>query len=239
MKEKVRDTFNQMANAYEHSVDSENLYNAEYERPAMMDRLPDDLAGKRVLDAGCAAGWYTSQLLGKGADTVAIDMSPEMVEAAKRRVGDRAQVICLDLESYLPFEEESFDLILSSLTLHYLQDWEATFKEFRRILKPEGTFLFSVHHPLTDLRLLDKPEYFETELIVDEWKKDGKTFKVPFYRRPLNEILNKTLEHFTVIKVIEPQPTLNFKARNPEGYRKLMGSPNFLIVESKKSGGSI
>ncbi len=239
MKEKVRDTFNQMANAYEHSVDSENLYNAEYERPAMMDRLAVDLAGKRVLDAGCAAGWYTSQLLVKGAEAVAIDMSPEMVEAAKRRVGDKAQVMCLDLESPLPFEEESFDLILSSLTLHYLQDWEATFKEFQRILKPGGTFLFSVHHPLTDLRLLDKAKYFETELIVDEWKKDGKSFKVPFYRRPLNEILNKTLEHFTVIKVIEPQPTLNFKERNPVGYRKLMGSPNFLIVESKKNDGTI
>lgn len=59
MKDQVRDTFNGMANAYEHSIDSQNLYNAEYERPAMMARLPKDLTGKKVFDAGCAAGWYT------------------------------------------------------------------------------------------------------------------------------------------------------------------------------------
>lgn len=231
MKDKVRDTFNQMANAYEHSVDSDNLYNAEYERPAMMERVPENLAGKKVLDAGCAAGWYTLQLMNRGAEAVAIDMSPEMAEAAKRRVGGHAQVLCLDLEEALPFEDQSFDLILSSLTLHYLKDWAGTFTEFRRVLKPGGRFLFSIHHPLTDIRLLDKPEYFSTELIIDEWRKEGKTFKVPFYRRPLNEIVNKTLEYFELVQVVEPLPTEVFRERDPERFERLMKEPNFLIVE--------
>lgn len=234
MKEKVRDTFNQMANAYEHSVDSDNLYNAEYERPAMMERVPENLTGKKVLDAGCAAGWYTLQLMKRRAEVVAIDMSPEMAEAAKRRVEDHAQVLCLDLEEALPFEDESFDFILSSLTLHYLKDWEGTFTEFHRVLKPGGSFLFSVHHPLTDIRLLDSPEYFSTELIIDEWKKDGKMFKVPFYRRPLNEILNRTLAHFELVQVVEPLPTEAFRERDPERFERLMKEPNFLIVDAKK-----
>lgn len=232
MKDKVRDTFNQMVNAYEHSVDSENLYNAEYERPAMMARVPEDLTGKQVLDAGCAAGWYTLQLVNRGADAVAVDMSQEMTDAAKRRVGDKAQVLCLDLEGALPFENESFDFIVSSLTLHYLKNWENTFNEFQRILKPGGTFLFSVHHPLTDIKLLESPEYFSTELIIDEWKKDGKTFKIPFYRRPLNEIINRTLNHFELIQIIEPLPTETFKERDPERYRRLKKEPNFLIIEA-------
>lgn len=234
MKDQVRDTFNQLANAYEHSVDSDNLYNAEYERPAMMEQVPENLTGKKVLDAGCAAGWYTSQLMKRGAEVVAIDMSPEMVEATKRRVGSHAEVLCLDLEAALPFEDESFDFILSSLTLHYLKDWEETFTEFCRVLKPGGRFLFSVHHPLTDMRLLDNPAYFSTELIVDEWKKDGKKFKVPFYRRPLNEILNRTLAHFELVQLVEPLPTEVFRKRDPERFERLMKEPNFLIVETRK-----
>ena len=234
MKDKVRDTFNGMADAYEHSIDSDNLYNAEYERPAMMARLPEDLTGRKVLDAGCAAGWYTQQLLNRGAEVVAVDMSPEMVNSTIRRVGKKAQALCLDLEEALPFEDESFDVVVSSLTLHYLKDWKGAFKEFHRVLKPGGTFLFSVHHPLTDIRLLEDPVYFSTELIIDEWVKDGKTFTVPFYRRPLNEIVNSTLEHFELTQIIEPLPTTTFQERDPQRFEKLMKEPNFLIVEAVK-----
>lgn len=234
MKDKVRDTFNGMANAYEHSIDSDNLYNAEYERPAMMARLPQELTGKKVLDAGCAAGWYTEQLLRRGAEVVAVDMSPEMVNAAMRRVGDSAKVLCLDLEAPLPFEDGSFDVIISSLTLHYLENWEQTFNEFQRVLKPGGRFLFSVHHPLTDIRLLEDPAYLSTQLIVDEWVKDGKTFTVPFYRRPLNYILNSTLAHFELVQLIEPLPTRVFQERDPKRFEKLMKEPNFLIIEARK-----
>lgn len=234
MKDKVRDTFNGMANAYEHSIDSDNLYNAEYERPAMMGRLPQELTGKKVLDAGCAAGWYTEQLLRRGAEVVAVDMSPEMVNAAIRRVGDSAKVLCLDLEAALPFEDESFDVIISSLTLHYLENWEQTFNEFQRVLKPGGQFLFSVHHPLTDIRLLEDPAYLSTQLIVDEWVKDGKSFTVPFYRRPLNYILNSTLAHFELVQLIEPLPTREFQERDPKRFENLMKEPNFLIIEARK-----
>lgn len=234
MKEQVRNTFDKMANAYEHSVDNDNLYNAEYERPAMMELVPENLTGQKVLDAGCAAGWYTLQFLNRGAEAVAIDMSQEMVSAAKRRVDNRAQVLCLDLGEQLPFKDESFDFILSSLTLHYLKEWEGTFTEFRRVLKPGGRFLFSIHHPLTDIRLLDQSDYFSTELIVDEWKKDGKTFKVPFYRRPLHEILNRTLAYFELIQVVEPLPTETFEKRDPDRFQRLMKEPNFLIIEARK-----
>lgn len=156
-----------------------------------------------------------------------------MVQAAIRRVGDKAQVLCLDLEAVLPFEDATFDVIISSLTLHYLESWEQTFKEFQRVLKPGGTFLFSVHHPLTDIRLLEDPQYLSTELIVDKWVKDGKTYTVPFYRRPLNNIVNSTLEHFELVQLIEPLPTRAFKERDPERFEKLMKEPNFLIIEAE------
>lgn len=234
MKDKIKETFNSLANAYEHSVDAENLYNSEYERPAMLAQLPKDLREQRILDAGCAAGWYTKQLMDRGAQVTAVDMSTEMVEATKRCVGDKADVICLDLASELPFEDGGFDCIVSSLTLHYIEDWDLTFKEFQRILKPGGTLLFSVHHPFTDIKLSREMNYFSTELIVDKWKKEGKVYKVPFFRRPLGDILAKTLQYFSLEDVIEPKPTEKFKELDTERYERLKKAPNFLIVKSKK-----
>jgi len=131
----------------------------------------------------------------------------------------------------LPFDDLSFDVIVSSLTLHYLKDWQAAFSEFSRVLKPGGSFLLSIHHPLTDLRILDEAQYFSTELIVDQWNKAGKIYHVPFYRRPLSEIFNKLLVDFSIEQVTEPTPTQVFKELAPDQYDRLMKSPNFLILK--------
>jgi SAM-dependent methyltransferase len=234
MKEQVKETFNQLAGIYERSIDTNSLYNSEYERPSMMKNVPANLNNKNVLDAGCAAGWYTEQLIGLGAKVTAVDISPEMVHATQRRVGNSAEVLCLDMEDRLPFEDHYFDLILSSLTLHYLKDWNKPFEELQRILKPNGSFLFSVHHPIADGALLEGSNYFGTELIVDQWKKEGKVYEVPFYRRPLQDIINATLRCFSIEKIIEPQPTGLFRKQSPESYERLMKSPNFLIIKAGK-----
>lgn len=234
MKEWVKNTFNNLANIYEHSIDATSLYNCEYERPAMVEQLPQDMKNMKVLDAGCAAGWYSNQLINRGASVVATDISPEMVTATKRRVGSKAEVICLDLETKFPFEDNTFDLIISSLTLHYIANWSHTFNEFYRILNSSGLLLFSIHHPFMDIKISQTGDYFSNELIIDKWKKAGKTFEVPFYRRPLQSILNETSTNFMVEKVIEPQPTDEFKKIAPESYQKLMKNPHFLIIKAKK-----
>lgn len=116
MKDKIEEVFNQLATVYENTIDAEGLYNSEYERPAMLEQIPEDFTGKRVFDAGCAAGWYSFQPLRRGAKVTAADVNPEMVPATKRRIGDQAAVHCLDLTTELPFEDHSFDLIVNSLT---------------------------------------------------------------------------------------------------------------------------
>jgi magnesium-protoporphyrin O-methyltransferase len=55
-------------------------------RDIMLSRLPQDLRGARVLDAGCGAGQVTEILAMRGADVVAIDISPSLIDIAKRRV---------------------------------------------------------------------------------------------------------------------------------------------------------
>ncbi len=235
MKSKVKQTFNSLAGIYEHQVDDGSLFNSEFERPAMLGQLPASLEGKNILDAGCAAGWYTAELARRGANVTGADLSPEMISSAKRRIGNKARLVCCDLEGELPFDSGSFDWIMSSLTLHYLKDWNQTFAEFHRILRPGGTILFSVHHPFMDMKLLDEPDYLAAEMVVDHWTKAGQTFDVPFYRRPLQEIINKTVARFSLQELIEPRPTQTFKERKPDQYEKLLKAPHFLIVRAVKA----
>ena len=55
-------------------------------RALMLSRLPDDLRGARVLDAGCGTGLMTAELAARGADVVAVDISPQLIAIAKTRL---------------------------------------------------------------------------------------------------------------------------------------------------------
>ncbi len=233
MKSKIKQSFDQLSYAYEQEVDKVSLYNSQYERPAMLKQVPEDLTGKSVLDAGCAAGWYTEQLVKRGGRLTAVDLSPKMVAATKRRMVETVQAYCVDLEEVLPFTDNSYDIIVSSLTLHYLKDWHKTFVEFKRILKPSGLLLFSVHHPQMKFLLDHMTNYFKVELMKDRWKKAGVSVDVYSYSRPMQSILNDTLSYFSLEQVIEPQPTRKFKEQNPTGYETLMKQPHFLIVKAR------
>ncbi|HWR10134.1 class I SAM-dependent methyltransferase, partial [Sporomusa sp.] len=143
------DSYEKMAEYYFEFVDTKP-FNADYERPATISLLPC-VKGKRVLDAGCAAGWYSKWLLEQGADVTALDVSPNMIEMTMKRVANKAEVIRADLNEPLNFiTDRSFDIVLSSLTLHYLKDWNLVMAEFARILKYSGYLVFSVHHPFMD-----------------------------------------------------------------------------------------
>ncbi|GAA3409464.1 class I SAM-dependent methyltransferase [Paenibacillus hodogayensis] len=238
---KIIEAYDKLAKDYEKNVDTMSGHNAYYERPAMMKNMPMDMNQLVVLDAGCAAGWYTEQFIKLGAQVTAVDLSPEMVEACKRRVGDKAQVFTCDLAEPLPFENETFDLIVSSLTLHYIDDWAPTFREFHRVMKPGGSLIFSVHHPFMDFKHFDRPDYFSHELLKEIWnKKDSGPVEVTFYRRPLQEIINVTAEQFIIECIIEPQPSIDFKD-NPNAsdwykrwFDRLTTNPHFLIVKARK-----
>jgi ubiquinone/menaquinone biosynthesis C-methylase UbiE len=235
MKSKIIEAFNALSNSYEQEDKVSFSYNIEYERPAMVKLLPGKMEGLNVLDAGCAAGWYTEYMLNEGAHPTAIDISPEMVAAAKRRTKGKAKVICHDLSAVLPFEDNTYDLIISSLTLHYLEDWNTIFKEFSRVLKTNGLLLFSVHHPAMDIDLSKEKAYFSTELITEQWNKGGKATEVVFYRRPLQQIINVTAQYFNLERITEPVPTEAFKRVKPNSYERLMQKPAFLIIKAINS----
>jgi SAM-dependent methyltransferase len=153
-----------MAAAYAADNDG-NACNAYYERPATITLL-GDVEGRQVLEAGCGAGQLTAWLIRRGAVVTALDVSPAMAQLARRAAGGQANVLVADLAQPLHFAESgSFDLVVASLVMHYLHDWDAVLAEFRRVLKPEGAVVFSTHHPAMDWQLHTSEDYFAVKQI--------------------------------------------------------------------------
>jgi SAM-dependent methyltransferase len=224
--------YDEVADRYVRQVDA-NPFNAEYERPAMLGLLPP-LADRRVLDAGCGAGWYAERLLEAGAHVTGVDASAAMAAYARRRVGERAEIHVHDLATPLPFADASFDLVLCPLVLHYLPDIAPTLAEFRRVLHPMGTLVLSTHHPCHEAARLEAEgsavTYFATEPVEEEWDDIG---RVRFFRRPLTAVFEAlTSAGFLVAQVLEPRPTEPLRTRRPELYARLMRRPEFLCVRA-------
>lgn len=219
------------AMAADYAADNqESSTNAYYERPATIELL-GDVTGRRVLDAGCGAGPLTEWLADHGAIVTATDVSPAMAEAARRRVGDRATVRVADLAHPLSFAADaSFDIVVASLVLHYMRDWEVVLGEFRRVLTPDGVVVFSTHHPAMDWQLLSREDYFVTRQFTETWKKGHGEYEVTFWRRPLTAMTQAIHDAgFVIERLIEPAPLPALADRDPEVYRLLATQPRFLF----------
>ena len=110
--------------------------------------LPD-FRGKRVLDLGCGFGWHCRYAAENGAQSVlGIDISENMLQEARRRTEDpRVEYRKISLEEY-EYPENSFDAVISSLALHYVESFEDICRKVYRCLKPGGEFVFSAEHPI-------------------------------------------------------------------------------------------
>ena len=102
-----------------------------------------------VLDVGCGTGTLTSMIAkkmnGKGS-ILGIDISPRMIEVARKKAGKQGQQVEYKVASCLalPFDNETFDVAVSSLVYHQLMSWEErtkTVSEIQRVLKPGGRYV--------------------------------------------------------------------------------------------------
>lgn len=227
--------FDELADEYAERAPTK-AHNAHYERPATLSLLPD-VAGKRVLDAGCGPGIYAEKLLEGGAELTCFDVSARMVELADRRLGGRASVRVADMNAPLDFlADASFDIVLSALAVDYVTDWDALFAEFARVLCDGGLFVFSVEHPFSDFSYRHMTSYFETEVIGCTWRGFGKPVEVRQYRRPLSTLLNSlVMAGFALDLMLEPLPTAGFEAADPDDYVKLLRRPGFLCLRMRRA----
>ena len=118
------------------------------EWPALRALLPP-LRGLAVLDLGCGFGWFCRWARAQGAARVhGIDVSERMLARARAATPEPEIIYArADMET-LDLPDASFDVVYSSLALHYVERLDRLMSEVHRTLLPGGRLVFSVEHPI-------------------------------------------------------------------------------------------
>jgi len=232
MKE-VAEIYNKVAAKYLERVNT-SAYNAYFERPAMLRILGEELSGLSVLDVGCASGFYFGKLTELGAKVTGVDISSEMVKALKEKFGENAAIYQGDVAGACTFlENPGYDIVLASLSLHYIEDWHALFQKFAAWMPSGGRLIFSTHHPLDDFDESPSGNYHKIEWYREPWS----SYKTEFLytRRPFGAMTSAILENgFAIQQVVEPLPVPELEAIDYETYDRLRKAPPFICFECVK-----
>jgi SAM-dependent methyltransferase len=186
--------------------------NDSLEIPAMNAVLPA-VEGLRAVDLGCGEGGLAVRLASGGADVVAVDASEQMLAAAARH--PRVRYVRADLASFdLP--RGSADLVVSSLALHYVDDFSGLVGRVAQWLTPGGTFAFTIEHPVMTAPLV------AADCVVDDYADEGPRQRAWFvdgvvkYHRTIGTILAALRLHGFRLEVVdEPLPTAEQVERSP------------------------
>lgn len=218
---------------------------ADYEWPMVQDLL-HEVDGLRVLDAATGSGHYAAALAERDADVVGVDASAEMVAEARERHGAVAAFERADLRERLPFDDGAFDLVVCQLTLEHVEDWDPVMAAFARVLADGGELVVSTDHPFSTYFVIEheppdvgsaqaqSADYYAVERYDRDWGTDEEPLMVPFYRRPLREVLRPLFDAgFVLADLREPAPGTD---------DELLGyfddeTPRFLGLRARLAGG--
>ncbi len=199
-----------------------------------MLELLGDVRDMHVLDAGCGPGFYSEQLIERGAQVVAIDASEPMVKLARARLGDRCVVQQRMLGAPMSFEDDSFDAVVCALTIHHIDDRHAALAELCRVLRPGGVLALSTQHPTTDW-LRKGGSYFDIVVETDVWRRPDREWQVSFWREPLTSLCDAVFRAgFLIERLVEPLPADSMRERWPDFHAQLLQEPGFLHLRLLK-----
>jgi SAM-dependent methyltransferase len=219
----------------------DNSWNNLYERPNTLARLPK-LKGKDVLDLGCSTGFFSEYALEHGARVTGVDASRKLITRLQARVKSaRLKLVCADIGQPMPFlTPDFFDVVICSLVMDYIKDWEALLAELYRVLKKGGRLVIATGHPFATYLYLSRTNrtesYFAFKMIEDTWAVNSPNpFKTHYYIRPLKDVLRPMVESkFKIISIDEPLPDERCKEIAPETYNRLSEQPAFLFIALEK-----
>ncbi len=162
IKTKYRDVSTEPNGQFQYPVGRDSVLGLDYQ-PQWLQSIPAEVVdrfvgvgnpfqiqqptpGQHVLDLGCGCGldaYVAAHLVGATGRSVGLDMSSEMLTWAKQHAADWPLGNVEFKEGMieaLPFEDHSFDMVISNGVLNLVPDKDAAFQEIHRVLKPTGTF---------------------------------------------------------------------------------------------------
>ena len=228
---------------YKRIRDNEVNANNLFEIPALFSLMPD-LKGKRILDLGCGFGEHCKRFVDCGAEkVVGIDISEKMLNVAMAENSDpRITYINISMEEISQLKEK-FDVVISSLAFHYVEDFEGVIRNIYHMLEENGTFIFSQENPLCTChsggdRWTRDEKGNKIYLNLSNYGVEGERESVWFvdnvkkYHRTFSTIINTLIEAgFSIEKMIEPLPTEELLEQYPD-YRDLFHKPDFLLIKA-------
>ncbi|MBQ2667789.1 MAG: class I SAM-dependent methyltransferase [Clostridia bacterium] len=202
-----------------------------------LEPLFPDLAGKAVLDLGCGYGWHCKYAADRGAASVlGIDQSERMLgEAIRRNTAAYIEYRVCSIGDY-DYPAEAFDLVISNLVLHYIEDLDAVYRQVHRTLKAGGTFLFNIEHPTFTAGVRQQFAPDGTWPVTDYYYPGERTteflgYTVKKYHHTLTQILNGLLQcGFAIEAVEEAMPPAEWQSQMPEEMQR----PMMLLVRAGK-----
>ncbi|MBC3796818.1 class I SAM-dependent methyltransferase [Acetobacterium tundrae] len=127
----------------ESAEDYNNSYDGKFVK-CMYDEIVERVLAanpKSILDLGCGNGNVLEKIkLKSDADLYGLDLSENMIESAKEKLGARVELKVGDAEQ-LPYDDNQFDIIVCNASFHHYPNPDQVLQEIHRVLKPNGTLV--------------------------------------------------------------------------------------------------
>lgn len=218
------------------------------EMPAIYSVLPD-LKDKKVLDLGCGSGNNCIKAVELGANYVlGTDVSKNMIELAKKTNKDKKieyQDIAMENISSI---KQKFDVVISSLAFHYVEDYNKLIKDIYNLLNDGGYLIFSQEHPIGTGTILNEACNSSNKVVlggkkyklVSDYNINGprkanwyeKTYTK--YHRNFSTLINELIDNnFKICRVVEPVADSE-KIKLNQKYENQLNMPYFIIIVAQK-----
>jgi len=201
--------------------------------------LPRAVARKprNALDVGCGEGRFCRMLGRTGIDVVGVDPTPALIAAARAR--DTKGVYLEGSAERLPFREDSFDLVVSYLSLIDIPDIQLAIREMARVVKPGGALLIanltSFNTAGGDQGWIKNRDGSRRHYPIDNYLEERamwisyRGIRIVNHHRPLGTYMRAFLDAGLQLAYFdEPPPRADAPASRANGYRR---APWFLVME--------
>ena len=152
--------------------------------------IAGDVSGKRVLDAGCGEGHVARLFASHGAEVVAVDISPRLLDLARSLEAQdphEIEFIEADLAKGLPCHRGAFDLATANMMLDDCEDLAGVLGAITDTLKPTGRLLLSLNNPYAIITRGKVDDYFASGPLTQTFGTERAEFEVPFHYRTFEE----------------------------------------------------